>query len=44
MAEAVKSIMAKKIIAEPAIDAPSDVVLSKYKKKARDLDQQIAKE
>lgn len=39
MAEAFKSIMSKKI-AEPAIDAPiqTDAVLSKYKKKSRDLD------
>ncbi len=47
MAEAFKSIMSKKI-AEPAIDAPkqveTDAVLSKYKKKSRDLDSQIATE
>lgn len=38
MAEAFKSIMAKKIT-EPGDDAPGeDVVLAKYKKKGRDLD------
>ena len=49
MADAFKSIMAKKIT-EPG-DAPSsapqnpkDIVLSKYKKKSRDLDEALAKD
>jgi hypothetical protein len=48
MADAFKSIMAKKIVEPgdaPSSNAPaSDVVLSKYKKKTRDLDASLAKD
>ena len=48
MADAFRSIMSKKIseapIDTPATSAVSDATLSKYKKKAREADEKIAKE